>query len=335
MAKSCDFKTTEASTKAWFRKREFIDKNLNIQEGMLSAFREQNTYWSKQAFKRFHAAGIEPGDRLFYEEQGGKKAVPNKEMFYRIDAHEGKLYKENMKYLSEISTRIPVQTVISSKDRIIWGHPTIGKTTAKEQKGFLDFDTDFKPLVAQKLGLPESQQNSLGLNQWRKATGNEEAFNSAMREVWKLAKAEAKSKNKVLMVSDMIFLRENQSDFDKIINIPSDVFVRRAAQRGDDITSLQNWKNKIDQTLKNVNPQKIVTTDKFLSELFTTNELSDEFVDDLYNLNLTPDVIKYLYNVSSTNFSMTDYGFMLNRLVTNLKSQGKTFSEVLTDIKCL
>ena len=37
-------------------------------------------------------------------------------------------------------------------DKIIWGHPTIGKTTAKEQKDFLDFDTDYKPLVAKILG---------------------------------------------------------------------------------------------------------------------------------------------------------------------------------------
>lgn len=170
MAKSCDFKTTEASTKAWLRERKMIDKKLNIPEGMLGAFREQNTHWSKQAFKRFHGAGIQAGDRLFYEEQNGKIVTPNKEMFRRIDAHKGNFYKENMQYGSEV-----------------------------------------KQLA----------------------------------------------------------------------------------------------------------------------------ELPDEFVDDLYNLNLTPDVIKYLYNVSGTNFSMTDYGFIMSRLVSNLKSQGKTFSEILTDIKCL
>jgi len=158
--------------------------------------------------------------------------------------------------------------VILPTDKIIWGHPAIGKTTAKEQKGFLDFDTDFKPLVAQKLELPKSQQTSIGLNEWRKATGNEEAFNTAMREVWALAKEQAKSQNKILMVSDMIFLRENQSDFDKIINVPSNVFINRATQRGDALDNLQNWKNKIDQTLKNVDSKKIITTDKYLSDLF-------------------------------------------------------------------
>ena len=119
MAKSCDFKTTEASTKAWLRDKKMIDKNLNIPEGMLGAFREQNTHWSKQAFKRFHSAGIQPGDRLFYEEQNGKRALPNKEMFHRIDAHKGNFYKEKKKYLNEMSTRTPVQTIINSKDRII------------------------------------------------------------------------------------------------------------------------------------------------------------------------------------------------------------------------
>jgi hypothetical protein len=154
-------------------------------------------------------------------------------------------------------------------DKIIWGHPTIGKTTAKQQNDFFDFDTDFKPLVAQKLGLPKSEQNSIGLNKWRK-TGNEEEFNQAMREVWTLAKAQAKQQNKMLMVSDMLFLRENASDFDKVINIPTETFIERATERGDNKESLQNWKTKIDKVLESIDQNKIITTDKYLSELLPT-----------------------------------------------------------------
>ena len=170
MAKSCDFKTTEASTKAWLRDRKMIDKNLNIPEGMLGAFREQNTHWSKQAFKRFHGAGIQAGDRLFYEEQNGKIVTPNKEMFRRIDAYKGNFYKENMQYGSEV-----------------------------------------KQLA----------------------------------------------------------------------------------------------------------------------------ELPDEFVDDLYNLNLTPDVIKYLYAENGSTTKLEDYAFILRNLIYNLQSQGFTNRQILEDIKCL
>jgi predicted NAD-dependent protein-ADP-ribosyltransferase YbiA (DUF1768 family) len=188
---------------------------------------------------------------------------------------------------SIVSESAPTQApvLISPTDKIIWGHPTIGKTTAKQEKDFFDFDTDFKPLVAQKLGLPKSEQNSIGLNKWRK-TGSEEEFNKAMREVWSLAKAQAKQQNKMLMVSDMLFLRENASDFDKIVNIPSKTFIERATERGDNKENLQNWKTKIDKVLEGVDQNKIITTDKFLSELLPTTAPvttdSKKIVEDLF-----------------------------------------------------
>lgn len=98
MGKSCDFTTNEASTKAWFRTNKIIDKNLNIIEGQLNAFRVQNTKFSKDAFNKYSNNGIKPTDRMFLEEGGGKKAVPNIDMFRRIDAAQGKFYPENMKY---------------------------------------------------------------------------------------------------------------------------------------------------------------------------------------------------------------------------------------------
>lgn len=89
------------------------------------------------------------------------------------------LFESNPELANQVYEAAGFDNLIEPTDRIIWGHPTIGKTTAKQEKDFLDFDTDFKPLVAKKLGLPESQQNSLGLNEWRK-TNNEEDFNKAM-----------------------------------------------------------------------------------------------------------------------------------------------------------
>jgi hypothetical protein len=98
MGKSCDFTTNEASTKAWFRTNKIIDSKLNIIEGKLSAFRAQNTILSKDAFDKYSSKGIKPTDRMFLEEDGGRKAVPNIDMFRRIDAAQGKFYPENMQY---------------------------------------------------------------------------------------------------------------------------------------------------------------------------------------------------------------------------------------------
>jgi hypothetical protein len=81
--KSCDFKTTEASTKAWFRTNKIIDNFLNIID--LSKFRKEVTKFTDYAKEKY---GVDKG-RLFLEEGGGKKAVPNKEAFKAIDRAKG------------------------------------------------------------------------------------------------------------------------------------------------------------------------------------------------------------------------------------------------------
>lgn len=81
----CDFKTSEASTKAWFRTKGIIDKFLNILD--LNEFRKQNTKWSNYARRKYKTEG-----RLFVEENNGKKALPNKEVFKKIDNSKGIFY---------------------------------------------------------------------------------------------------------------------------------------------------------------------------------------------------------------------------------------------------
>lgn len=87
MAKSCDFKTSEASTKAWFRTNGAIDKFLNITD--LNLFRKFNKKWSNYARIKYGTK-----EQLFFEEQGGTKAVPNKAAFRNIDALKGVYYNK-------------------------------------------------------------------------------------------------------------------------------------------------------------------------------------------------------------------------------------------------
>lgn len=165
----------------------------------------------------------------------------------------------------------PVSTIeakLSSNDKIIWGHPGLGKTTFKEQNPneVLDFDTDFKPKVAELLGLPKNKQNSKGLNEWRNDS-NETKFETVMRQVWKEALAEAKKTGKMLVVSDMMFLRENAKDFDKIITLDKKTFIKRTTERGDDITKLESWKSSIDKTISSIDQNKVIATNKYFAEL--------------------------------------------------------------------
>ena len=96
MAKACDFKTSEASTKAWFRKKGILDKYLNIPEGSLNEFRKNNGKWTNYARIKF---GVDEG-MLFGEKKGGKEAVPNKKAFKAIDEKKGIFYQAIPKLIS-------------------------------------------------------------------------------------------------------------------------------------------------------------------------------------------------------------------------------------------
>ncbi|TXG83897.1 MAG: hypothetical protein E6R13_03530, partial [Spirochaetes bacterium] len=87
MAKtSCEFNTSEQSTKAWFRTKGLIDTFNRILD--LNEFRKQNAKWSNYARLKFGTTG-----NLFLETYGGKKAIPNREVFDKID---GSKYMEGL-----------------------------------------------------------------------------------------------------------------------------------------------------------------------------------------------------------------------------------------------
>ena len=87
MNKNClnpNFKTSEASTKAWFRTKGHLDRYLNILD--TDGFRKDNKKWSEHANKEYDTEGM-----LFAEEDN--KAYPNKEAFRTIDKAKGITYE--------------------------------------------------------------------------------------------------------------------------------------------------------------------------------------------------------------------------------------------------
>lgn len=175
-------------------------------------------------------------------------------------------YKEVLVALGEE----PVVKAVSPTDKIIWAHPGLGKTTFRNAnpENVLDFDTDFKPEVAKQLGLPEGQRDSVSLNAWRKKSkANEQKFETVMKKVWQEAVQQSRKTGKMLLVSDMMFLRENANDFDKIITTDRETFNKRASQRGDDVSKLESWKSNIDKTIAGIDQSKVVSTNKYFAEL--------------------------------------------------------------------
>ena len=107
-------------------------------------------------------------------------------------------------------------------------------------------------------------------NEWR--ANNSDLWNQEMRVLWKEAVEEAKATNKILVVSDMLMLREFEKDFDKVITISKDLFIKRSKLRNDYNDNTESWKNNIDKTLSLVPKEKLFYTSKYFSDLFLNTE---------------------------------------------------------------
>ena len=164
------------------------------------------------------------------------------------------------------------EAVITPNDKIIWGHPGIGKTFLREsgRTDVIDFDSDYKSRINEEFGL---EKGFKARNAFQKS--NKEEYQKAVRELWIEAKKEAKNKGKQLFASDMILLREFANDFDKVITMSKETFVSRAKQRNDytpGAEGTEGWKQSLDTVISNVDKSKVVSTDKYLSDLFTNTQ---------------------------------------------------------------
>jgi len=191
---------------------------------------------------------------------------------------------EGFKKFVKKEENLPVDSsnYITNKDKIIWGHPGIGKTFLRESRNdIIDFDTDYKSKINTKYNLEKGYKP---LNKWRET--NSELWNKEIRDLWKQAVLESKETNKTLVVSDMIILREFEKDLDKVVTISKETFIKRAKQRNDYFeNTTENWKNNIDKTIKeNIDKSKIILTSDYFSDLFKKEQTVVDSSN--YNFNL-------------------------------------------------
>ena len=216
------------------------------------------------------------------------------------------LFNENPELANSVYEALGFSNIISENDKIIWGHPGIGKTHLRNSReDIIDFDSDIKPKINEKYGLEDGLE---ARNEWRKA--NPELWNEEMRILWEEAKILAIQQNKKLVVSDMLFLKEFAEDFDKIINISKDTFINRSKQRNDYDDNTESWKNNIDNTLKNVKSSKIINTDKYFSDLFITPEQKQQalqaysqYLDTIFPDSKVKDIVYHGSSIRLDNFS--------------------------------
>lgn len=193
-----------------------------------------------------------------------------KQEFDALVAEIGEDAAYNAWYLHNGNVPKTTSQEITPNDKIIWGHPGIGKTFLRESNpNVIDFDSDYKSRINEKYNLPEGFK---ARNKWRES--NPELWKEEIRQLWSEAKQESQDTGKQLLASDMMLLREFPNDFDKVVNISNKTFIDRAKQR-DDYTEgeTEQWKANINEVLKSVPQFKIIQTDKYLSDLLSEESI--------------------------------------------------------------
>jgi len=203
------------------------------------------------------------------------------------------------------------QTELLNNSKVIFGHPGIGKTFLKESGNtdIIDFDSDYKTKINKKFNLEEGFK---ARNDFQKS--NAEDYKKEVRSLWEEAKQDAKRNNKKLLASDMILLREFSNDFDLVINMSKDTFIGRAKLRNDYTESTEQWKNNLDVEINKIDKSKVITTDKYLSDLFQSSKTVSTEAKETINVSAlkkgTKKIGYTLFN-KKTNENQTKTGYKI------------------------
>lgn len=184
------------------------------------------------------------------------------------------------------------------KAKIIWGHPAIGKTKYLEgRQDILEWDQEvnerrnefFREQIDPNHRLdPNSKEykslRSQYMNEWR---DHPEYVEFLTRE-WEALKKRAEKENKKIFASPAPLLEIGADDFDLYLNIPEKEFLERNIERGGTKLGSMGWKQVINRGLVQADPDKVITTKEFFSEIMkegvienTSSEIeSDETLEN-------------------------------------------------------
>ena len=263
--------------------------------------------------------------------------------------------KQDIEGFKEFTSNVKPK-VLESKDRVVFGHPAIGKSFLKDKKDnrFISLDDDYSAEIKTNV---ENIANTYNVTTYQVKDGGNQKWNkeydAMMQNLFDVARKRAISENKTLFTSNTNLLKNNINSFDKVINISDEEFFKRIKQRqekGGAKYDIKEWKSQINNAISKVPASKVINTDKFLSDLLqepsnlnnakTLLEKvepinNEKLFSDLANLIFTEDVIRYLHKENMSRLSLETYAKEVQILADNLIGLGYTKEEVLTTIKCL
>lgn len=177
------------------------------------------------------------------------------------------------------------------KAQIIWGHPSLGKTTylTAYPNSIIDWDNEFNPIrnqfIAETLGDDSQEAKEVFLREAYNYIRGNGAYNPNMvqayedykqmiQNTWETTKINAAKTNKKIFASPTILLELFGDDFDLILTMDSETFRRRKPGGADQKQSIDNLLSRPDFVSKTIN-----VGDLYMSDIMALN---DSF--DLYQL---------------------------------------------------
>lgn len=143
---------------------------------------------------------------------------------------------------------------------IIFGHPAIGKTysleSGKYKDKIIDWDVEFNEKRDKWI---EDHSNTVkGTPEYKKARNeyliypeNHPDYVEFLTEEWERVKSKTKKEGKILFASPHNLLKMFSQDFDRIINLKDEDFVKRNIERGGKERESKLWKEGINETISN------------------------------------------------------------------------------------
>lgn len=144
---------------------------------------------------------------------------------------------------------------------IVFGHPAIGKTysleSGKYKDKIIDWDVEFNEKRDKWI---EDHSNTVkGTPEYKKARNeyliypeNHPDYVEFLTEEWERVKSKTKKEGKILFASPHNLLKMFPQDFDRIINLKDEDFVKRNIERGGKERESKLWKEGINNTILNI-----------------------------------------------------------------------------------
>lgn len=143
---------------------------------------------------------------------------------------------------------------------IVFGHPAIGKTysleSGKYKDKIIDWDVEFNE--KRDKWIEEHSNTVKGTPEYKKARNeyliypeNHPDYVEFLTKEWEIVKNKAKKEGKILFASPHTLLKMFPQDFNRIINLKDEDFIKRNIERGGKEKESKLWKEGINTTISN------------------------------------------------------------------------------------